>query len=256
MKALETSGGLAYWQADPKVVDFYREGYELAHAEGDTADRARAAYNYAFTFSIPGIRIVPDREAARRLLEESLVGYRTIEDRAAIGRAAWALAVTYANGAHPPEELLRGREYGLEALREHRGLATRNLFDEGWDLHTLGLLALKLGELDEAADRFREALELFVTAADTSGIVLQLTNIAEVVLRRGDTERHDVLVGAWSALAQRTGVGVADSFATTEGRATAADIPAARRTALERGLTMTTDDAVAYGLESATAKTA
>jgi len=255
MKALETSGGLAYWQADPKVADYYREAYELAHDHGDAADRARAAYNYAFTFSIEGIRSVPDREAGRRLLEESLVGYRAIGDRAAIGRAAWALAVTYANGTHPREELLRGREYGLEALREHRALATRNLFDEGWSLHTLGLCALKLGELDEAAARFREALELFVTAADTSGIVLQLTNIAEVVRQRGDTERHDVLVGAWSALAQRTGVGVADMFAMTEGRATAADIPMERRRALERGLAMTTDDAVAYALESATTKT-
>ncbi len=256
MKALETSGGLAYWQADPKVADYYREAYELAHAHGDTADRARAAYNYAFTFSIEGIRIVPDREAARRLLEESLVGYRAIGDRAAIGRAAWALSVTYSNGARAREELLRGREYGLEALREHRALTTRNLFDEGWSLHQLGLFALKLGELDEAAARFREALELFVTAGDTSGIVLQLTNIAEVVRQRGDTERHEVLVGAWSALAQRTGVGAADLFAANEGRATAADIPAGRRTALERGLAMTTDDAVAYALESATAKTA
>jgi hypothetical protein len=202
------------------------------------------------------VRIGPDQEAARRLVEESLVGYRALGDHAGIGRAAWFLATTYLRGAHSREELLRGREYALEALREHRALATRNLFDEGWALHTIGLIALKLGELDEATYRLREALELFVTAADTSGIVVHLSSIAEVARQRGDIERHDVLVGAWSALAQRTGVGAADQLARSRGGATAADIPPDRRPALERGLAMTTDDAVAYALESATATTA
>jgi len=248
MKALETVGGLAYWQADRKVIDYYREAYELAREHGDLADRAKAAYNYAFTFSIEGFMGTVDHEAGRRYLEESLAAYRTLGDRAAIGRAAWALAVTYVNGSRSREELLRGREYGLEALREHRALGQRNLFDEGWDLHLIGLVALKLGELDDAAGRFSEALELFVAAADTSGIVLMLSNIAEVARQQGDVERHDVLVGAWSALSQRTGVGLADVFGATEGRATAADIPADRRTALERGRAMKTDDAVALAL--------
>ena len=255
MKALETVGGLAYWQADRKVIDYYREAYELAREHGDLGDRAKAAYNYAFTFSIEGFGTV-NHEAGRRYLEESLAAYRTLADRAAIGRAAWALAVTNVNGSRSRDELLRGREYGLEALREHRALGQRNLFDEGWDLHLIGLVALKLGELDDAAGRFREALELFVAAADTSGIVLLLSNIAEVARQQGDVERHDVLVGAWSALSQRTGVGLADVFGATEGRATAADIPADRKTALERGRAMNTDDAVALALRREPAKPA
>ncbi len=248
LRALEAVGGMAYWQADERVVDLYREAYELAQAHGDTALRASAAYNYSFTFTIAGVSRPADPEAGRRYLEESLLGYRELGDRAAIGRAAWALAVTYTNGVRSPEELARGRAYGEEALREHRTLAVRNLFDEGWDLHALGLIALKLGELDDAAAIFRESLALFVSLADTSGIVLMLSNIAEVARQRGDLERHDVLVGAWSALSERTGVGLATVYGVTEGRIGAADIPVERRPALDRGIAMTTDDAVAYAL--------
>ena len=250
LKALQAVGGIAYWQADGKVADYYREAYELAQKSGDTAARAEAAYNYAFVFSIERIGVPADGEASRRYLAESLGGFREIGDPAATGRAAWALAITYVNGSHSREELLLGRQYGSEALLEHRALSERNLFDEGWDLHVLGLAALKLAEVDEAADRFREALGLFVAAADTSGIVLMLSNTAEVARLRGNLERHDVLVGAWSALSQRTGVGLVDVYSATEGRLSPADIPAERRPAVERGLSMTTDAAVAYALEA------
>lgn len=249
LKALEAAGGMAYWQADERVVGHYREAYELAVAHGDTAARAAAAYNYSFTFSITGPTGTTDNDASRRYLEESLAGYRELGDRAAIGRAAWGLAITYVNGAHDDDDLRRGREFGAEALRQHRALPERNLFDEGWDLHVLGLVALKLDEVEVAAPLFREALALFETLADTSGIVLMLSNIAEVARRRGDLERHDILVGAWSALSERTGVGLANQYGASEGRATAADIPAERRPTLERGAALSTAEAVAYALE-------
>jgi len=248
MKALLAVGGIAYWQADAKVADYYREAYELAQRSGDTAARAEAAYNYSFVFLIDRVDAPADGETGRRYLAESLAGFREIGDAAATGRAAWALAIGYVNGASSREELLRARQYGTEALLEHRALSERNLFDEAWDLHVLGLAALKLAEVDEAADRFSEALGLFVAAADTSGIVLMLSNVAEVARRRGDIERHDVLVGAWSALSARTGVGLVDVYSATEGRLTAAEIPAERRPAVDRGLAMTTEEAVAYAL--------
>ena len=250
LKALEAAGGIAYWQADEKVIDHYRAAYELAVAHGDTAARAVAAYNYSFTFSIPGLAGTTDNDASRRYLEESLASYRELGDRPAIGRAAWGLAITYVNGAHDDDDLRRGREFGAEALRQHRALPERNLFDEGWDLHVLGLAALKLDEVEVAAPLFREALALFQTLADTSGIVLMLSNIAEVARRRGDLERHDILVGAWSALSERTGVGLANLYGATEGRATAADIPAERRPMLDRGVALSTAEAVAYALEA------
>jgi hypothetical protein len=97
---------------------------------------------------------------------------------------------------------------------------------------------------------------MFVAADDSSGIVLLLSDFAELAKVRGDLERHDTLVGAWTALAQRTGVGLATLFGTTEGRAVAADIPPERRPALERGLVMKSDAAIAFALQAEPAKTA
>jgi predicted ATPase/class 3 adenylate cyclase len=251
LRALEAAGGLAYWLAIPEQVEpIYREAYELANAQGTTAERALAAYNYSFVYSLMD---VPDTTQIRRLLGQALVDFRAIGDRQAIARTAWALG--YAFAAEPSrEELLEARRLFVEAYDQHAALG--NLFDIGWDLHGLGFAALKLGELSEAEARWRDAMKIFTDAQDMSAIVVLLTEFAELAKLRGELERHDVLVGTWAALAERTGVGLARFYNTTEHREQPADIPLERRPALERGLAMTTDDAVAYALESATAKTA
>ncbi len=97
---------------------------------------------------------------------------------------------------------------------------------------------------------------MFVDASDSSGIVIHLSNFAELAKVRGDLERHETLVGAWTALSQRTGVGLPSLFGVTEGRTVAADIPADRRGAFDRGFAMKTDEAIAYALAARPAKTA
>ena len=131
---------------------------------------------------------------------------------------------------------------------EHRALGNR--FDIGWDLYGTGLAAFMLGELDDAERDWREALGMFVDAGDSSGIVIHLSNFAELAKVRGDLERQAILIGAWTALSQRTGVGLVALFGVTEGRSVAADIPPDRRGAFERGFAMKTDEAIAYALAS------
>ena len=251
LRALEAAGGLTYWMGDMGPTErYYREAYDRAGTLGDEAERAKAAYNLSFVHLLtPG-----EHPKGQSLLEEALTIFRRIGDRAAIGRAAWALGVLYGEGLdRTREDYLRSQNLAREALGEHRALGNR--FDISWDLHATGLSALHLGELVDAERDWREALQMFVDAGDSSGMVLLLSNFSELARARGQTERADTLVGAWTALSQRTGVGLASLWGTTEGRVPAAEIPPDRRPALVRGLGMKTDQAVAYALATQATQT-
>jgi predicted ATPase/class 3 adenylate cyclase len=252
LRALEAAGGLTYWLGDLEMTErYYLEAYERAGALGDEAERAKAAYNLSFAYLLN--ERMHDR--AKELLEEALVILRKREDRGAIGRAAWALGAVYGEGyERSRDDYLRSRELTQEALQQHRTLGNR--FDIAWDLHSTGLAALHLGDLEDTERDWREALRIFVEAGDSSGIVLLLSDFSELARARGETERQDTLVGAWTAMSKRTGVGLATLWGTTEGRVLATDIPPERRPALERGLAMNTEEAIAYALADQPAKTA
>jgi tetratricopeptide (TPR) repeat protein len=228
----------------------YLDAYERAGALGDEAERAKAAYNLSFAYLLN----TPMHDRAKELLEEALVILRRREDRAAIGRAAWALGAVYGEGYdRTREDYLRSSQLTQEALQQHRTLGNR--FDIAWDLHSTGLAALHLGDLQETERDWREAIQIFVDAGDTSGIVLLLSDFCELARARGDVERQDTLVGAWTAMSKRTGVGLATLWGTTEGRVLVSDIPPERKPALDRGLAMTTEEAIAYALAAPPATT-
>ena len=245
LRALETAGGLAYWMANTSATEsYYREAYELASSRGIEAERAKSAYNLSFAYMFAGRE---DHAKAFALLEEAIAIFRKLGDRASIGRTAFALGSLYLEGpGHSRDDFHRSKQFAHEALVEHRALGNR--FDIGWDLYGTGLAAFMLGELDDAERDWREALGMFVDAGDSSGIVIHLSNFAELAKVRGDLERQDILIGAWTALSQRTGVGLVALFGVTEGRSVAADIPPERRSAFERGFAMKTDEAIAYAL--------
>jgi tetratricopeptide (TPR) repeat protein len=215
---------------------------------GDRTQAARAAYNFAFVFLVAGT----DRVRAGRLLEESLATFRALGDRAAIGRTAWALAQLTGLGAdRTRDDLLAAKAYAQEAVEQHTLLDNR--FDLGWALHGLGLMELKLGELEAAAAHWRQGMEIFLAADDDSGVAIYFSNFAEIAKARGDIERHDVLVGAWTTISKRTGVGLTALFSNTEAREMADAIPPERQPAVQRGMSMTRDEAVAYTLSTETA---
>jgi hypothetical protein len=180
--------------------------------------------------------------------------FRELGDPAGLGRASFALTNVLSHGpGHPEEDLVLARQTIAEALQVHRTLS--NQFDLTWDLHMVGLVALKLGDIEGARRAWVEATELLMTAGDMSGMVLMLSNFAELAKAAGDLERHDVLVGAWAALAKQTGVGLTAIFGRTEDRDQPDTIPAERQPAVRRGLAMQLDDALAYARGPEPAKT-
>jgi len=250
LRALEAAGGIAYWQADPEAVHrYYQEAYALAHEIGGPADQANAAYNLSFTkFVAIGRSDRADVEAARGLLEEAIAGWRAAGNRAGLARASWALgSLLQQNNLDPTrEQLEQALAHARQALEAHRGLGNR--FDEGWDLHLVGLVALKLGLLDESERAWREGLGVFGDVGDVSAYPLLAADFAELARARGDLDRHATLVGATYALVQLTGMKVATEFAPAENFATPEDIAPEFRPALERGLAMTAEQAVSYAL--------
>jgi predicted ATPase/class 3 adenylate cyclase len=244
LRALEATGGLVYWMADfEMVVTFYKAALDLAREIGDPAEIAQAAYNLSFGYTIPNT----DMKRGRELLEEARALFSALGDGAATARAGFALTNVLARGpGRPREDLLLAQKTIGEALELHRSLSNR--FDLAWDLHMKGLVHLKLGELDEARRAWTEATELQIAAGDMSGLVLMLSNFGEHAKASGDLERHDVLVGAWAALAKRTGVGLTVIFGTTEDREQPEAIPAERQPAVRRGMAMKLDDALGFAL--------
>ena len=251
LRALEALGGLVYWMGDPAMLTHYGAALDLAREIGDPKEIALAAYNLSFAYTIP----TNDMVRGRVLLEEALALFRELGDGAGIGRASFALSNVVSGGqGHTREDLLFARRTVDEALQQHRKLS--NQFDLAWDLHMAGLVDLKLGDLESAHREWAEAVGLFSTAGDISGMVLMLSDFSELAKAAGDLERHDVLVGAWAALARKTGIGLTAIFGQTEDRAQPETIPNERQPAVQRGLAMKLEDAVAYALATQPAKTA
>ncbi len=243
LRALEATGGLIYWMGDLEMERPYRAALDLAREIGDPVEIAQAAYNLSFTYTIPNTDMV----RGRALLEESLALFRQLGDGAAIGRTSFALTNVLARGPDRPRaDLLLAQRTIAEALEQHRTLSNR--FDLAWDLHMSGLVDLKLGDQDGARRKWTDATELFVAGGDMSGLVLMLSNFGELAKAAGDLDRHDVLVGAWAALAKRTGVGLTAIFGTTEAREQPDAIPAERQPGVQRGMALKLDDALAFAL--------
>ena len=244
LHALEAAGGLSYWIADKeRTRRFYGEAHALATSEGTAADRAKTAYDLSFSFFV----LEDEIATGRALLEESIAAYRALGDRGGVGRAAWALASNYERGTDPSRaDLLRARELGDDALAQQRTLG--NQFDLAWALHLTGIVALKLGDYARSAADWAEALGFFASVDDSSGIVILLSDFGELARRQGDLERFAVLLGAWTALVERTGVGLATSLKDTEGYGTEADLPTEHRPAFDRGRALQTAAAIAFAL--------
>jgi predicted ATPase/class 3 adenylate cyclase len=239
--ALEAAGGVAHWQGDIGAeMRFYDECLALARAGGDMRAIANALYNATFP------RFLDKSKLAEgiRLSDEAMAIYRELGDERGLARSLWALGNVY-HQANQPELAIPPLD---EAIALNRRLDDR--FSLGWALHTRIVVAIVQRDPDLAWKLTREALEIFSSARDLSGIVLLLDDAASVAKLKGDGLRALRLAGAAAGQQEASGATLASVVNVNEGRAWQDDIdtPEEER-AWAEGQAMSVDQAVAYALD-------
>ncbi|HEX2068635.1 MAG TPA: adenylate/guanylate cyclase domain-containing protein, partial [Actinomycetota bacterium] len=170
LKALEAAGGIAYWRSELERTEaFYQQALQLAEEMGDKAATANALYNLSFPSAQRG-----EGETARSLMERSVSLFKELGDAAGLSRAHWGLGnADFLDGnyaaakEHFEMSLAKAREAGDE-------------FQAGWALYMLGSNAIRDGSHPDANAFTSEALRMFSSVGDFSGIVFCLESMAEL----------------------------------------------------------------------------
>jgi predicted ATPase/class 3 adenylate cyclase len=203
-RAEGAAGGVAYWRSQPAATHrHYAAALALGRQADDRALLAEALYNAAFA-PLPSFDSQRERYlAGRPFSEESLALYRELGDRAGEASALWALAGAVAAAG----DLSGYLELAGQSLELGRQLG--DPYRTGWGAHMVGLAHLGADRLDEAAEAFRESLEIWASARDRSGIVLLLGNVSTLAQRGGRDEASWRLAGAAERLRVETGSDIA-----------------------------------------------
>ena len=242
-RALEAAGGVAHWLGDVEAEQrFYDECLAVARAGGDQKAIANALYNASFPRFLTKARNLGEGLA---LAEEATRLYRDLGDEPGLARGLWAVG----NVRHQ----LGQSELAVKPLDEAIALNRRigDRFSLGWAMHTRITVAIAEHDPQVASKLTREALEIFSSAGDLSGITLLLDDAASVAKLQGDTIRAVRLAGAAARLQAETGAALASIVNINEGRAwhDLIDTPEEEK-AWADGQAMSPDAAVAYALES------
>ena len=241
-RALEAAGGVAHWQGDVAAEErFYDECLALARAAGDRGAIANALYNASFPRFLER-KNLPEGLA---LAEEALALYRDLGDDRGMARCLWAIGNVY----HQSGEYEKAIPPLDEAIALNRRLDDR--FSLGWAMHTRITVAIVKRDPDLARTLTREALEIFGSARDLSGIVLLLDDAASVAKLEGDDKRALRLAGAAASQREASGVNLASVVNVNEGREweQTIDTPEEAR-AWAEGQAMSAEAAIAYALDS------
>jgi tetratricopeptide (TPR) repeat protein len=243
LAALEAAGGLAYWQGDMDDAQrLYDECVELTRPLGDERAIANALYNAAFPRTITG-RTPKD---ARPMFSEALALFRKTGDDEGIARTLWGMGLTF----YYLKDFAGGVRFSEEAEVLNRKLDNR--FGLAWSLHTLGLSAYRLGDVERARTVWLEAIQLFEAAGEVPGLVFQLANLSAIADHDGDPLRGARLEGAATAHRLRSGAELGQHVLgelLRPGLEGSTDTEVAK--AFAEGQRMSLGQAVAYALEGA-----
>jgi predicted ATPase/class 3 adenylate cyclase len=238
--ALEAAGGIAYWQADmDAAANWYDEALVLTRATGDKRAIANALYNDSFPRTVGRF----DMRAALPILEEAVALYRELGDTAGLARCQWGIGNLY----HFLEEYPAAITSLEEAITHFRQLGDN--FGLGWALHTRSLVGINTGDGATAEPLVAEGLRLFSEAGDVSGVTLLLDDAAQLAQLKGERMRGLRLASASRALQARSGTDIASLSNATGGKPVPAATNREESEAWEAGRAMSSDEAVAYGLE-------
>lgn len=202
-KAVEASGGIAWWQGDlVRAKDEYEVALDLQRALGDPAEVANALYNHGLAVSFAA-GVAGGDPTGREALAEAEEIYRRLADRRGMGDVNWGLGNVTHFGEDDPAASL---EYFRAAIDDYA--AAGSVFGEGWARFEVGSALLGLGRLDEGEDALRRGLALLYESGDESAVVLFMIAFAALALARGDLARAYRLAGAAWALRDRSGLDI------------------------------------------------
>ncbi len=248
-KALEASGGIAWWQGDlPRASREYTEVLAMQRVLDDRAELANALYNCGISSAFAAKR-TGDGEAALdsdAILREAEAIYLELGHQRGLGDVHWGMGNVALFGRDDPATALG---YFEAAVGEYA--AGGSVFGEGWSHFEMGQALLRLGRTDEAATTLNRGLRLLYESGDESAVVLFVIMIAAVELARGHRHRAYRLAGSAWALRDRSGLDIISiPENTTSGleRATLESLTGPEGDAYRQGHLLSTSQAVALAL--------
>ena len=203
-KAIEASGGIAWWEGNlPRANRDYAAALSLQRQLGDPAELANALYNAGLGHSFGSQVGDGDPTMGREAMTEAEQIYRRLGDRRGLGDVNWGWGnLAYSIDNDPVVAL----ERFTAAIDDYA--AAGSVFGEGWARFEVGSALLGLDRLDEAEVALRRGLELLYGSGDESAVVLYVVVFAAVALKRGDARRAYTLAGAAWALRDRSGLDI------------------------------------------------
>ena len=245
-KAIEALGGIFWWRGMmAECVEAYSEALEMQRGLGSGRDLARSLYNYGLASGYE----TQDFDSAEKLFAEAQAIFEAHGDEDGLGDLAWG----WGNMRTFLDRDQEAYQYFVEAADHYR--SSGNEFGVGWSLFEAAYLKARGGQPFDADDHLKEALRLFSSHRDVSGVVMILFQMAGVALDLGDRRRAFRLAGVVDSLRHSSGVGIVGiDINAVEGLDLERldELAGDEAEALTDGRAMTLDQAVSYALAGPT----
>jgi tetratricopeptide (TPR) repeat protein len=185
-RAIGALGGVVYWQGDfEAALRHYNEQIAIGRVTGDPAVTADGLYNAGFAATILG-----DYAQGHANYEEAVRIHEALGDGLALTRTREALVFLMQQEGRYGE----AREIQETNLAEYKRLGARFRIANGYS--QLGVINMGDGALEASAAAFREAMALWVEAADMPSVARGLILTSILATKTGDFERAAKLRGA------------------------------------------------------------
>jgi tetratricopeptide (TPR) repeat protein len=201
-RALGAAGGIAYWLGDhPASVSAYLRALAIARGLDDRPLLAQALTDAALSESdtVDPASLAVASERALGRLEEALSIYRELGDRRGEAGALWTIGTGYTYIG----DLEAATRFQTQAAAV--AIDSGDLFHASWATYMLAGLAGRMGDRERAAVHYREALAMFASVRDVTGMMLCLVEIANALSEAGDMADASRLASAATSFEMRHG---------------------------------------------------
>ena len=242
-RALHAVGQIVYRQGDcPAAQAFLTEALAI---ERDLGNEQRAGRVLRTTGLV--LLSLQDFRRAESCLAEALEIQRRLGDRTDVARTLGSLALV-ANGGGRPD---RARVHLEESIALARQAGDQ--WSLGTSIGVLGEMALDAGDLAEAAAQLVLSLRILGGLSESPGVAYRLEGLARLAAARSEPDRALTLGAAAAAVRTQIGVMAVPHWRRRVDEALGRSrrmLPVQAVAAAEsRGARMTTEQAIAFGLE-------